>query len=506
MLRYLKLTAESNRKIFLRRTVLGHTLFTRRCLKTHSPGYSSAFIPPKFSVTRIYAMAVKMTRTSSGKAKKIFVLDTSVILYDSNALKNFEEHDIAIPIQVLEELDNFKKGNETVNFEAREFIRFVDTISKEKLINDWVPLNGRTTGNFKVVLHNQNGSLNSETVFGDSKYDNKILNCALQLREQHKGRSVILVTKDICLRLKAKALNIMAEDYETGKVKDVQMLHEGHRKLKGAKEELVDSLFNSGIGDPALLGAKELRANRYFTLSHRKKTVCARYNKTENLLERVGPQEAFGIRGLNTEQDFALHALLDPSIKLVTVQGMAGTGKTLLALAAALEQRTNYRQIFVSRPVVPLSNKDIGYLPGDIKSKLDPYMQSLWDNLGFIKGQFKVTDKNHKRIETMLETDKIAISPLAYIRGRSLVKIFFIIDEAQNLTPHEVKTIISRAGDDTKIVLTGDIHQIDTPYLDSRSNGLSYLIDRVKDHPIAAHISLEKGERSELANVANEYL
>jgi PhoH-like ATPase len=224
------------------------------------------------------------------------------------------------------------------------------------------------------------------------------------------------------------------------------------------------------------------------------------------VLERVHEQECFGIKALNEEQSFALHALMNPDIKLVTIQGMAGTGKTLLALAAALEQRVNYRQIFVSRPVVPLSNRDLGYLPGDIKSKMDPYMQSLWDNMAYIKSQFKVTDKNHKRIETMLESEKIAISPLAYIRGRSLVKIFFIIDEAQNLTPHEVKTIISRAGDDTKIVLTGDIHQIDTPYLDSQSNGLSYLIDRVKDHPIAAHISLQKGERSELANVANEYL
>jgi PhoH-like ATPase len=446
------------------------------------------------------------TKTTQSKDKKIFVLDTSVILYDSNAIKNFQEHDIAIPIQVLEELDNFKKGNETVNFEAREFIRFVDAISKEKLISDWVPLNGRTRGNFKVILHSEGAGINSEKIFGDSKYDNKILDCALQLQYEFKERKVILVSKDICLRLKAKALNIFAEDYETGKVKDVQSLHENQIIIDKVEEKLIDDLYATGIGDPALLKAKDIAANMYFTLKSRRKVVNAYYNKKENLLERVHDMECYGIKGLNAEQSFALHALMNPDIKLVTIQGMAGTGKTLLALAAALEQRINYRQIFVSRPVVPLSNKDIGYLPGDIKSKLDPYMQSLWDNLGYIKGQFKVTDKNYKRIETMLETEKIAISPLAYIRGRSLVKIFFIIDEAQNLTPHEVKTIISRAGDDTKIVLTGDIHQIDTPYLDSQSNGLSYLIDRVKDHPIAAHIALHKGERSELANVANEYL
>ncbi len=450
-------------------------------------------------------MARKAKITPS-RDKKIFVIDTSVILYDSNAIKNFQEHDIAIPIQVLEELDNFKKGNETVNFEAREFIRFVDGISKEKLISDWVPLNGRTRGNFKVILHSEGAGINSEKIFGDSKYDNKILDCALQLQYEFKERKVILVSKDICLRLKAKALNIFAEDYETGKVKDVQSLHENQLLIDKVEEKLIDDLYATGIGDPALLKAKEIAANMYFTLKSRRKVVNAYYNKKDNLLERVHDMECYGIKGLNAEQSFALHALMNPDIKLVTIQGMAGTGKTLLALAAALEQRINYRQIFVSRPVVPLSNKDIGYLPGDIKSKLDPYMQSLWDNLGYIKSQFKVTDKNYKRIETMLETEKIAISPLAYIRGRSLVKIFFIIDEAQNLTPHEVKTIISRAGDDTKIVLTGDIHQIDTPYLDSQSNGLSYLIDRVKDHPIAAHIALQKGERSELANIANEFL
>lgn len=451
-----------------------------------------------------------MTRKQKTKAKeiisKIFVLDTSVILYDSNAISNFEDNDVAIPIQVLEELDNFKKGNETVNFEAREFIRFVDEVSKEKLINDWVPLNGKNSGNFKVVLHSQKTGLNSERVFGDSKYDNKILNCAIQLQEDHRDKRVILVSKDICLRLKAKALNIEAEDYETGKVKDLERISDRKQVKTKASEVLIDELFQKGIGNPDLLKSKNIEANQFFTLNFRKKKVLARYNKKDHLLERVITQEAFGIRALNDEQNFALSALLNPDIKLVTMQGMAGTGKTLLAIAAAIEQRTNYRQIFVSRPVVPLSNKDLGYLPGDIKSKLDPYMQSLWDNLNYIKEQFKATDKNHKRIETMLETEKIAISPLAYIRGRSLVKIFFIIDEAQNLTPHEVKTIISRAGDDTKIVLTGDIHQIDTPYLDSQSNGLSYLIDRVKDHPIAAHVILEKGERSELANIANEYL
>ncbi|MFT3885712.1 MAG: PhoH family protein [Flavobacteriales bacterium] len=217
-------------------------------------------------------------------------------------------------------------------------------------------------------------------------------------------------------------------------------------------------------------------------------------------------QNVFGISPKNAEQALAMAALLDPEIKLVTLQGAAGTGKTLLALACALEQRRDYRQIYVTRPVVPLSNKDIGYLPGDIQSKLDSYMQPLWDNLKLIKGNFEKHDSTPKRIDEMLENEKIQIAPLAYIRGRSLSNIFFIVDEAQNLTPLEIKTVISRAGEGTKIVFTGDVHQIDTPYLDSESNGLSYLIDKAKGDPLFAHITLEKGERSALANLANERL
>lgn len=208
----------------------------------------------------------------------------------------------------------------------------------------------------------------------------------------------------------------------------------------------------------------------------------------------------------NAEQAFAIHALLNPEIKLMTLQGVAGTGKTLLALASALEQRKDFKQIFLARPIVPLSNKDIGYLPGDIKSKLNPYMEPLWDNLKYIQHQFQEHEREFLNITDMVNKEKLTIQPLAYIRGRSLSNIYFIVDEAQNLTPHEVKTIITRAGENTKIVFTGDVNQIDTPYLDSQSNGLSYLIDRVKGHELYAHVTLEKGERSELANLANDVL
>jgi PhoH-like ATPase len=223
-------------------------------------------------------------------------------------------------------------------------------------------------------------------------------------------------------------------------------------------------------------------------------------------LQQVTDQPVFNIFPKNTEQACAIHALTNPDIKLVTIQGNAGTGKTLIALASALEQRKNYRQIYVTRPIVPLSNKDIGFLPGDVKSKVDPYMAPIWDNLKFIKDQFGEDLKMQAKIDELVTNEKISIAPLAFIRGRTLTKIFFIVDEAQNLTPHEIKTIISRAGENSKFVFTGDIYQIDTPYLDAESNGLSYLIDKAKAHPLYAHITLQKGERSELANLANDLL
>ena len=249
-----------------------------------------------------------------------------------------------------------------------------------------------------------------------------------------------------------------------------------------------------------------MQNNHFYILHGKRKSVPAFYNRQTKQLEEIIEQPVFNISPKNVEQSFAIHALLNPNIKLVSIQGNAGTGKTLLALASALEQRKDFRQIYVTRPIVPLSNKDIGFLPGDIKSKIDPYMAPIWDNLKFIKDQFNDDEKMQSKIDEMVANDKIAISPLAFIRGRTLTNIFFIVDEAQNLTPHEVKTIISRAGEHTKIVFTGDIYQIDTPYLDAESNGLSYLIDRAKNHPLYAHITLQKGERSELANLATELL
>ncbi|MGZ3760621.1 MAG: PhoH family protein [Mucilaginibacter sp.] len=438
--------------------------------------------------------------------QKIFVLDTSVILYDHNALENFQEHDVAIPIQVLEELDNMKSGNDTRNFEARSFIRLMDDLSHNNLVNEWQPLNGKSKGSFKVILDTKAIAADAATIFGSEKTDHRILNAALGLQEDNPGKKIILVSKDICLRLKAKSLNLHAEDYETGKIKNLDELYTGKTTVDKIAEKLINQLNKQETIPADEFDIKAGTGNRFYIFNGKTKTASGFYNSKTGQVEKITEQPVFNIFPKNIEQACAIHALLNPDIKLVTIQGNAGTGKTLLALASALEQRKNYRQIYVTRPIVPLSNKDIGFLPGDIKSKIDPYMAPIWDNLKFIKDQFVDDEKMQAKIDELVTNDKISIAPLAFIRGRTLSKIFFIVDEAQNLTPHEIKTIISRAGENCKIVFTGDIYQIDTPYLDAESNGLSYLIDKAKDHPLYAHITLQKGERSELANLAIELL
>lgn len=440
------------------------------------------------------------------KQKKIFVLDTSVILYNHNAIYSFEDNDVAIPITVLEELDHFKKGNETKNFETREFIRIMDKLSTNNSLQNWIPIDRPKHGHFKVIMKANPTELDATGVFGDNTADHRILNAALAMTEEHPEKKVILVTKDINLRLKAKSLNILAEDFETGKIKDVESLYTGHTVIEGLDREVIDKLYANNFCAPEEIGIKDPIPNHYFILKNNRTSALVFYNPVLDRIERLEKHPAYRITPRNAEQVFALHAISNPKVKLVTLQGIAGTGKTLLALAGALDQKKNFKQIYLARPIVPLSNKDIGFLPGDIASKLNPYMEPLWDNLKFIQNQFNEKDREFKKISDALEQEKLVITPLAYIRGRSISNVCFIVDEAQNLTPHEVKTIITRAGENTKIIFTGDIYQIDTPYLDSQSNGLSYLIDKIKHHEIYAHVRLEKGERSELANLANELL
>jgi PhoH-like ATPase len=438
---------------------------------------------------------------------KLFVLDTNVILHDSGCIQNFQENDVAIPITVLEELDHFKRGNEGINFQARDFLRAIDELTGDNLLSAQGATLGPGLGSIRVVLGSEVDP-RVKAAFAADTPDHRILNCALLLQKREPNRRVVLVTKDTNLRMKAKGLDLPAQDYTTDKVESFDKLYTGKRVIEDAPSEVITQFYNER-GLVPLASVPQItqpNPNENFILRNGSKSVLCTFRHSDQMLVRVEKLNTYGIVPRNAEQAFALRMLTDDSIKLVTLAGTAGTGKTLLALAAALECRQKYRQILLARPVVPLSNRDLGFLPGDVDAKLDPYMQPLYDNLTVIRHQFNDQDAAAQRINEMRETEKLMITPLAYIRGRSLQRIFFIIDEAQNLTPHEVKTIITRAGEGTKIVLTGDIRQIDQPYLDALSNGLSYLIHRMMGQPIYGHVTLEKGERSALADLASELL
>jgi PhoH-like ATPase len=441
------------------------------------------------------------------KVKKIYVLDTSVLLHDHNCINSFEDNLVAIPITVLEELDKFKVGNDIKNFEARECIRIIDRLSENHSLQAWIPLHNGAGGKLKIILNtSENLTSDAERIFNDKKNDHKILNAALQLQQEEKKSKVVMVTKDINLRLKAKALDLPAEDYKTGKVKDSMMMYSGMSLIEDVDSEFIRKLYQDGESKKLTVLGKEKMNNHFYILRNGQSSALTYFNGKEKSLQRVDKVYAYGIKPKNAEQAFAMHAILNPEIRLVTISGVAGTGKTLLALAGSLELKNTYDQLFLARPIVPLSNKEIGFLPGDAEEKVNPYMQPLWDNLNFIKNQFGENEKKRKAIDEMQAAGKITICPLAFIRGRSLSNCIMIVDEAQNLTPHEVKTIITRAGENTKIILTGDVRQIDTPYLDEQSNGLSFVIERLKGQDLYCHVTLEKGERSELANLANELL
>jgi len=436
------------------------------------------------------------------KSEKVFVLDTNVILHDATCIKNFEDNEVVIPISALEELDQFKRGNEQIHYNAREFLRLLDELSINSTTNDF----DQSDGKIKVVV-NHSWHPDVEKTFKEDCPDHRIINCAFKLHEEHPNKKLVLVSKDTNMRLKARSLGLMAEDYTTDAIEDVSEIYSGHRLIEDVSSSEIDMVYDAtGIDFVELNAVKNPIPNENFILRNGQKSILAHYDPFEKKITQINNPSAYGINPRNAEQSFALNILLDDRIHLITLSGKAGTGKTLLALASALEKRKKFRKIFLARPIVPLSNRDLGFLPGDIHSKLDPYMQPLFDNLSVIRHQFKGNDRQAQRINEMLEEEKLLITPLAYIRGRSLQKSFFIVDEAQNLTPHEVKTIITRAGEGTKVVFTGDIHQIDHPYLDKRSNGLTYLISRMKGQNVFAHITLEKGERSDLAELASNLL
>ena len=373
---------------------------------------------------------------------KIFVLDTNVIRHDATCIHHFEDNDVVIPISVLEELDQFKRGNEQIHFNARDFLRSLDDLSTGS--DDSELKDG--DGKIRVVV-NHNWHPDVEASFQDDCPDHRIINCAYKLHIDNPDREIILVTKDTNMRLKSRSLGLSAEDYSRDSIDDVSQVYTGSRLIEDVDSKEIDVLYASyGVDGGEINCVTDPMANENFILRNGQKSILARFDPFDNKVVRVDKPTAYGIMPRNAEQSFALHMLMDNRIQLVSLSGKAGTGKTLLALAAALELRSEYRQIFLARPIVPLSNRDLGFLPGDIQSKLDPYMQPLFDNLSVIRHQFKSNDKRSIKINELLEQNKLLITPLAYIRGRSLQKAFFIVDEAQNLTPHEVKTVITRAG------------------------------------------------------------
>jgi PhoH-like ATPase len=440
------------------------------------------------------------------KKKKIFVVDTNVLLHDYKSIYNFEEHDIVIPITVLEELDRFKKGNDLINFHAREFTRELDKLSGDSLFNGGVSL-GNKLGKLSIET-GKPFSKEMQDSFPENTPDHRILAIAEWVSLKNPDRLVTLVSKDINLRMKAKSIGVMAGDYESDKVQNIDEIYKGVSTVNDVNDELITSIYEEVDGIPTEEVNMDTppQPNQYYILKGSRSSAIVHYNPFLKVYTRVLKQKVYGIEPRNAEQTFALDSLLRDEVQLVTLTGKAGTGKTLLALAAAISQRQKFTQIFLARPIVPLSNRDIGFLPGDAKEKIGPYMQPLFDNLDVIKNKFSPTSKDYQKIEEMQKAEKLIITPLAYIRGRSLSNAFFIVDEAQNLTPHEIKTIITRAGEGTKMVFTGDIEQIDTPYLDMKSNGLSYLTDKMLGQDIFAHINLLKGERSYLAELASNLL
>ena len=432
-----------------------------------------------------------------------------MILHDATSINQFQENDVVIPLPVIEELDHFKRGSQIINLNAREFARTLDSLTGTALFNGGIQM-GKGRGKLRIAISR---GLSSEIkeIFREDTPDHRILSIANDWHKKLLNQtSVILVTKDVNLRMKAKALGIPAEDYTTDRIESIEELYSGKEIVEEVPDELILNIFQPPFEIPAEKFLKKLKIepvpNKYFILRNANRSILAYLDQEMKTFSRVDKNLIYGIKPRNAEQTFAVDALTKNDIQLVSMTGKAGTGKTLLALASALQVRKNYRQIFIARPVIPLSNKDIGYLPGDVESKLAPYMQPLWDNLKVIQDQFSETDKQHQLIDTMIKDEKLVIEPLSYIRGRSLQRIFFIVDEAQNLTPHEIKTIITRAGEGSKIVFTGDIYQIDHPYLDAQSNGLSFLIDKFKGQKLYAHINLVKGERTALAELASNLL
>ena len=443
-----------------------------------------------------------MTASTAAKTKRRkVVIDTNVILFDAFALLKFGDADIHIPFAVIEEVDKFKRDQGENGRNARQFSRFVDVLREKGSLANGVQIDNHET---MVYITTDLGMSGLPAELDQAKADNRILSTALALQKQHPRTKVELITKDINLRIKADVYGIYATDYDSNTVEQGDM-YEGYLEI-AVTPERIDSFYKT----KKIEVDQKVYGNQYVILkdsSNPNHSAIGRYSLTEKAIIPLlnPPDSIWGIQARNVEQSFALDALLNDEIQMVSLVGKAGTGKTLLAIAAGLFKTLDegrYQRLLVSRPIFPMG-RDIGYLPGDIEQKLNPWMQPIFDNVEFLMGADK---KAQGRAQELINQGMLNIEPLTYIRGRSIPKQYLIVDEAQNLTPHEIKTIVTRAGSGTKIVLTGDVYQIDNPYVDSANSGLTHAVERFKGQSIAAHVTLTKGERSPLAELAANIL
>ena len=436
---------------------------------------------------------------------KNFVLDTNVLLHDPAAIFKFQDNRIIIPITVIEELDHFKKDLNMLGRNARTVSKFIDRMRGEGSLSEGVSLGN---GGVLRVAFDGDGAVLLPAELQGNRGDNQILAVALGEKVRSGNAPVVVVSKDTNLRIKADALGLRAQDFESDRV-DIEELYQGYREIQVDKT-WIDAFYSAGEGDPPE-GAEELHPNEYLLLKNSSsQSALGRHDSVRKKIRLLPPfkEDVWGVRPRNKEQHFALDILLDDSVKLVTLAGKAGTGKTLLAIAAGLRKTSDdeaYQRLLVSRPVFPMG-KDIGFLPGDVEEKLKPWMQPIFDNVEYLFGYSRRKRQGMRGYQELINLGILEIEPLTYIRGRSIPNQYIIIDEAQNLSPHEVKTILTRAGENSKVVLTGDPYQIDNPFVDSASNGLSCIVEKFKGEAIAGHILLMKGERSPLAELAANLL
>lgn len=435
---------------------------------------------------------------------KVFVLDTNVLLYDPRAIYNFDDNQVVIPIYVIEEIDNFKKDLSELGRNARQVARYLDELRQEGDLVKGVPLNGGN-GILRVAITNK--ELPPEYRIGAS-VDNQILATALSAQAANKDGITIFVTKDINLRIRGHAIGLKVEDYDSERT-DISELYSGVSEIEVTKED-IDTFYQSGrlpLPDPYYSPNEFLLLKDIANPSH---TALGKANTQLQIVEQLlEPKRGlWGIRPRNKEQSFAADILMNDSIRLVTLVGKAGTGKTLLAMAAGLQKVTEeavYQRLLISRPILPMG-RDLGYLPGTVEEKLNPWMQPIFDNVEYLMGLSRGERKQGRSYHELLDLGIIEIEPLTYIRGRSIPNQFMVVDEAQNLTPHEVKTILTRVGENTKIILCGDPYQIDNPYVDSTNNGLVHAVNSFRAEHIAGHVTLVSGERSDLAELASNLL